>query len=203
VVQGGVAMRGRVRVVSLTVLLTLMLFGCGGLRYSQVAPEAKDFHPKKIGVLPADVGTYEEARGVIDQIAAGVLVDKKWFTDVVAADTISNQIKSNDDLRKVVFDYLSKLKIVNFSDPELSRKIGELSKIEAFLVINVDYWNYTKENDKKVAKVGIGIKMVDAGTGNILWKAGHHKAEDYTLFRPKLPDVAKDLLIKMIDEMPH
>lgn len=196
-------MTGKVRVVSLTVLLTLMLFGCGGLRYSQVAPEAKDFHPKKIGVLPVDVGTYEEARGVIDQIAAGVLVDKKWFTDVVAADTISNQIKSNDELRKVVFDYISKLKTVNFSDPELSRKIGELSKIEAFLVINVDYWNYTKENDDKVAKVGIGIKMIDAGTGTILWKAGHHKAEDYTLFRPKLPDVAKDLLIKMINEMPH
>jgi hypothetical protein len=201
--QGGIAMTGKVRAVSVAVLLALMLFGCGGLRYSQVAPEAKDFHPKTIGVLPVDVGTYEEARGVIDQIAAGVLVDKRWFTDVVAADTISNQIKSNDELQKVVFDYLSKLKTVNFSDPELSRKIGELSKIEAFLVINVDYWNYTKENDKKVAKVGIGIKMIDAGTGNILWKAGHHEAEDYMLIRPKLPDVAKDLIKKMISEMPH
>lgn len=201
--QGGVAMTGKVRAVSVAVLLALMLFGCGGLRYSQVAPEAKDFHPKTIGVLPVDVGTYEEARGVIDQIAAGVLVDKRWFTDVVAADTISNQIKSNDELQKVVFDYLSKLKTVNFSDPELSRKIGELSKIEAFLVINVDYWNYTKENDKKVAKVGIGIKMINAGTGTILWKAGHHEAEDYMLIRPKLPDVAKDLIKKMIGEMPH
>jgi hypothetical protein len=201
--QGGVAMTGKVRAVSLAVLLALMLFGCGGLRYSQVAPEAKDFHPKTIGVLPVDVGTYEEARGVIDQIAAGVLVDKQWFTDVVAADTISNQIKSNDELQRVVFDYLSKLKTVNFSDPELSRKIGELSKIEAFLVINVDYWNYTKENDKKVAKVGIGIKMINAGTGAILWKAGHHEAEDYMLIRPKLPDVAKDLIKKMISEMPH
>lgn len=201
--QGGVKMTGKVRAVSLAVLLALMLFGCGGLRYSQVAPEAKDFHPKTIGVLPVDVGTYEEARGVIDQIAAGVLVDKQWFTDVVAADTISNQIKSNDELQKVVFDYLSKLKTVNFSDPELSRKIGELSKIEAFLVINVDYWNYTKENDKKVAKVGIGIKMIDAGTGTILWKAGHHEAEDYMLIRPKLPNVAKDLIKKMISEMPH
>jgi len=201
--QGGVAMTGKVRAVSLAVLLALMLFGCGGLRYSQVAPEAKDFHPKTIGVLPVDVGTYEEARGVIDQVAAGVLVDKQWFTDVVAADTISNQIKSNDELQRVVFDYLSKLKTVNFSDPELSRKIGELSKIEAFLVINVDYWNYTKENDKKVAKVGIGIKMINAGTGAILWKAGHHEAEDYMLIRPKLPDVAKDLIKKMISEMPH
>ncbi|MDI6776038.1 MAG: hypothetical protein QMD03_02170 [Syntrophales bacterium] len=185
------------------ILLVLMLSGCGGLRYSQVAPEAKDFHPRRIGVLPVDVGTYEEARGVIDQVIAGVLVDKKWFADVVAADTINNQLQSNEELRKVVMDYLAKLKTVNFSDPELSKKIGELSQIDAFLVVNVDYWNYTVENEKKLAKVGIGIKMVEAGTGKIIWKAGHHLSEDYLLFKPALPDVARDLCKKMIGYMPH
>ena len=193
----------RVFIVSLVILLFVTLFGCGGLRYSQVAPEAKNFHPKAVGVLPVDVGTYEEARGVIDQVIAGVLVDTQWFTDVVAADTISNQLQSNEELRKVYLDYISKLKAVNFSDPEMSKKIGEISKVDAFLVINVDYWNYTKENEKKVAKVGIGIKMIDASSGKILWKAGHHEAEDYTFFKPKLPDVAKDLVKKMIKEMPH
>jgi len=193
----------RVFIVSLVILLFVTLFGCGGLRYSQVAPEAKNFHPKAVGVLPVDVGTYEEARGVIDQVIAGVLVDTQWFTDVVAADTISNQLQSNEELRKVYLDYISKLKAVNFSDPEMSKKIGEISKVDAFLVINVDYWNYTKENEKKVAKVGIGIKMIDASSGKILWKAGHHEAEDYMLIKPKLPNVAKDLVKKMIKEMPH
>ena len=185
------------------ILLVLMLSGCGGLRYSQVAPEAKDFHPRRIGVLPVDVGTYEEARGIIDQVIAGVLVDKKWFADVVAADTINNQLHVNEELRTVVMDYLAKLKTVNFSDPELSKKIGELSRIDAFLVVNVDYWNYTVENEKKLAKVGIGIKMVEASTGNILWKAGHHLAEDYLLFKPALPGVARDLFKKMAGYMPH
>jgi len=185
------------------VLLTLMLIGCGGLRYSQIAPEAKDFHPKKIGVLPVDVGTWEEARGVIDQIIAGVLADKQWFTDVVAADTITNQLQSNNELRKVVLDYISKLKTVNFSDPELSKRIGEISKIEALLIVNVDYWNYTVEGDDNVGKVGIGIKLIDTSTGKILWKAGHHEAETYKLFKPKLPDVAKSLVKRMINEMPH
>jgi hypothetical protein len=190
-------------ILSVVVLLILTLVGCGGLRYSQVAPEAQDFHPKRVGVLPADVGTYEEARGIIDQVIAGVLVETQWFTDVVAADIISNQLQSNEELRKVYLDYISKLKTVNFSDPELSKKIGEISKVDALLLINVDYWNYTKENDKKVGKVGIGIKMVEASTGKIMWKAGHHEAEDYMLIRPKLPDVAKDLVKKMIKEMPH
>jgi hypothetical protein len=202
-IRGGVLVMRRVFIVSLVILLFVTLFGCGGLRYSQVAPEAKNFHPKAVGVLPVDVGTYEEARGVIDQVIAGVLVDTQWFTDVVAADTISNQLQSNEELRKVYLDYISKLKAVNFSDPEMSKKIGEISKVDAFLVINVDYWNYTKENEKKVAKVGIGIKMIDASSGKILWKAGHHEAEDYTLIKPKLPDVAKDLVKKMIKEMPH
>ena len=184
-------------------ILAFTLLGCGGLRYSQVAPAAKDFHPQKIGVLPVDVGTYEEARGVIDQVIAGILVDKQWFTDVVAGDTINNQIQSNDELRKAVLDYLSKLKTVNFSDPELSKKIGEISKVDAFLVVNVDYWNYTKEGDDKVGKVGIGIKMIDAKTGKILWKASHHEAETYMLIKPKLPAVAKSLVKKMIGEMPH
>lgn len=184
-------------------LLILTLLGCGGLRYSQVAPEAKDFHPKSIGVLPVDVGTYEEARGVVDQVIAGVLVETQWFTDVVAGDTINNQLQSNDEFRKNYLDYLSKLKTVNFSDPELSKKIGDVSKIDAFIITNVDYWNYTKENDDKVGKVGIGLKMVDASTGKIMWKAGHHEAESYMLIKPKLPDVAKDLFKMMIKEMPH
>jgi len=185
------------------IFLVLVLSGCAGLRYSQVAPEAKNFHPRRIGVLPVDVGTYEEARGIIDQVIAGVLVGKKWFADVVAADTINNQLQSNEELRKAVIDYLAKLKTVNFSDPELSKKIGELSQIDAFLVVNVDYWNYTKENEKKLAKVGVGIKMVEARTGKIPWKAGHHLSEDYRIFKPALPDVARDLFEKMVSYMPH
>ena len=185
------------------VLLLLILSGCGGLRYSQVTPEAKDFHPKRIGVMPVDVGTYEEARGVIDQIIAGVLADKKWFTDVVAADTINGQLQSNEELRQIVLDYLAKLKAVNYSDPQLSEKIGELSQIDAFLVVNVDYWNYTVESGDKVAKVGLGMKMIDAASGKIMWKAGHHIAEDYMLIKPDLRDVAKALVKKMIAEMPH
>jgi hypothetical protein len=196
-------MKKKAYILPFMALLILTLLGCGGLRYSQVAPDAKDFHPKSIGVLPVDVGTYEEARGVIDQVIAGVLVETQWFTDVVAADTINNQLQSNEEFRKNYLDYLSKLKTVNFSDPELSKKIGDVSKIDAFLITNVDYWNYTKENDDKVGKVGIGLKMVDASTGKIMWKAGHHEAESYMLIKPKLPDVAKDLFKMMIKEMPH
>jgi hypothetical protein len=187
----------------MAVLLLLLLSACGGLRYSQVAPEAKDFHPKKVAILPADVGMYEEARGNVEQIFAGVLVDKKWFMDVVDTITIGNQLQRNEEYRRAVLDYLVKLKTINVSDSGLSRKIGEISRVDAFFVITVDFWNYTKENDKKVGKVGFGIKMIEASTGKIMWKAGHHEVESYMLIKPDLADVAKDLIKTMVGEMPR
>jgi hypothetical protein len=189
--------------VVLSLLLVLLFSGCGGLRYSQVAPEAKDFHPQRIGVLPVDAGMYEEARGAADQVIAAVLVNKKWFADVVAAEAISRQAQANEDLRKVLLDYLTKLKTVNFSDPALGRRIGELCRVDAFLVTSVDYWNYTTEGEKKVGKVGLSLKMVEASTGKIMWKAAHHETSRYYLIKPDLKDVAESLFKTMIDEMPH
>lgn len=184
-------------------LFLLAVMGCGGLRYSQAAPEAKDFHPKKVGVLPADVGTYEEARGVLDDIIASNLVKRKWFEDVTAADTIGRQFTANEELRKVVVDYLAKLKTVNFSDPDLSRKIGEFLQVDAFLVVNLDYWQYTVEHTEKLAKVGMGLKWIDAKSGVVMWKASHHETEKYRWVKPELAKVAKKLAAVMIDEMPH
>ncbi|MGO9136392.1 MAG: hypothetical protein ACLP9S_08220 [Syntrophales bacterium] len=187
----------------ITMLLLLALAGCSGIRYSEVAPEAKNFHPKRIGVLPIDVGTYAEARGVIDQIIAGVLIDTKWFTDVVGADAISRQMQSSEELKKVVLDYMAKLNAVSYSDPDLSRKLGEMMKVDAFLLANVDYWNYTIENGDKVAKIAMGVRMIDTASGKIMWTAGHHEVEPYILMRPALPDVARSLVKRMVKEMPH
>lgn len=188
---------------ALFLILMIILIGCGGLRYSQVAPEAANFHPQRIGVFPVDVGSYEEARGGVDQIIAGVLMDKKWFADVVAADTMRNLLGSNEELRRLVLEYLLKLKTVNFSDPDMSKKIGEIAKIDAFLVIGIDYWNYTVENGKNIAKVGFAIKMINAANGNIVWKAGHHIIKDYMFLKPGLDGMAKSLINEMIGYMPR
>jgi hypothetical protein len=182
----------------------LTIIACGGLRYSQVDPAAKDFHPKTIAIFPVvDVGTYEEARGNVEQITAGVLIEKKWFAEVTDTATLNRQIQANDELRKAMTDYLTKLRLLNFSDPDLSRKIGELAKIDAFLLLSVDSWNYAVENKDKVAKVSIGMKFFEASTGKIMWNAGHHIAETYILIKPDLSKVARDVANKMIGEMPH
>ena len=191
-------------VKSILLFLILTTIACGGLRYSQLDPAAKDFHPQRIAIFPVvDVGPYEEARGDVELITAGVLVDKKWFADVTDTAGLGRQILANEELRKAMTDYLSKLRSLSFSDPDLSRKIGELAKVDAFLLISVDLWNYAVENDKKVAKVGIGMRFIETSTGKIMWKAGHTESESYMLFKPALPDVARSLVRDMVVQMPR
>jgi hypothetical protein len=185
------------------VLLIMSLAACGGLRFSQVTPEAKDFHPRTLAIFPADIGSNEEARGVVEQIVAGVLTEKKWFSEIVDTESLNRQLLANEELRKAMIDYISKLRTINFSDPDLSKKMGEMVKADAFLLVYVDSWNYTVEKGDKVAKVSLGMKLYEAATGKIMWKAGHQIADDYVLIKPDLPKVARNVVKDMVDYMPH
>jgi len=85
----------------------------------------------------------------------------------------------------------------------MSGTIGGLTGTDAFLLVRVDYWNYTTEKDKKIAKVSLSITMIEAKTGKTLWTAAHHKISDYMIIKPDLPDVARSLIREMIGYMPH
>jgi len=196
-------MRGKFFTRFILVIAVLSTIACGGLRFSQLDPAAKDYHPKRIAVFPADVGTYEEARNSIEQIVPGVLMEKQWFSDITDTASLNRQIQANDELRKTMTDYLSKLQTLNYSDPALSKKIGELTKTDGFLLVAVDYWNYTVEKDKKLAKVSVGLKLIDAENGKIMWKAGHDLAESYMLLKPELSKVARSVVSDLVKEMPH
>jgi len=185
------------------IVLLLGILGCGGLRYSEVSPEARDFHPRRIAVLPADTRAFAEARGSIDRLFAEVLSERKWFADVVGGEAIGRRMESDEVFRRVVTDYLAKLANVNFSDPVLSGRFGELTGVEAFLLVRVDYWNYTTEDDKKIAKVSLSITLIEAKTGKTFWTAVHHRISDYVILKPDLPDVARGLIREMIGYMPH
>ena len=189
-----------------TVILTILLLGllgCGGLRYSQVAPEAKDFHPQRIAVLPADTTAFPEAKASIDRIFAEVLAEQKWFTDIVGGEEVGRRLETDAELRQTVTEYLAKLQKVSYSDPELSSRIGALTRTEALLLVQVDYWKYTTEDDTKMGKVGISITMIEAKTGKTIWRAVHNRASDYMIIKPDLPDVARGLIREMIGQMPH
>jgi len=186
----------------LTVLL-LGFPGCGGLRYSQVAPEAKDFHPRSIAVLPAEATAFPEAKGAIDGLFAEILGEQKHFDKVVGGGAFGRRLEKDAELRQTAAEYLAKLDKVNFSDPALSARIGALIEAEALLLVRVDYWNHTTEKDTKVGKVSLSITMVRAQTGVIVWTAHHQRSSDYVILKPDLRDVARNLIREMIGYMPR
>jgi hypothetical protein len=150
-----------------------------------------------------DAGTYPEAGGVVDPIVTSVLADRGWFSQVVPADGVMKKLASSEELKKALTEYTQKLQTVSFSDPDLSRKIGEGFAVDAFLIVHVDYWNYAVENDNKVAKAGLSMKLVEAATGKIMWKAAHDESREYKFFKPAIPDVARSVAKDMIYCLPH
>jgi len=185
------------------VVLFAIVLGCGGIRYSRVAPDIADFHPKTIGVLPVDVGTHGEARRMVDRIFADVLAETGWFSSVALPEEIQKEVVTDDVLRKAMVEYLTKLKTVNFSDPDLSNMIGKGYSIESFVVVVVDFWDYTMQGEDKVAKVGFSLTLVDAPTGKIIWEAGHHEVEDYWLIKPDRGKLGRTVARLLVAEMPH
>ncbi|MBP9020609.1 MAG: hypothetical protein KBG01_03655 [Syntrophobacterales bacterium] len=198
-------MTGRLLRVIVAVALTLLLAGCGGanLRYVQTAPEAKDFKPKKVALFPVDAGMYPEAQGAVEKVVAGVLSERRWFTHVASADAVRKLVETKEDFKQRYSEYMMKLKTVSFSDPELSKGIGEAIPADAFLFVTVEYWNYALQGDNKVAKVGMSMKLVEAATGKVVWKAAHEEVKGYKLIKPALADVARSLARDMISRMPH
>lgn len=184
-------------------LFILSMSGCGGLRYSEVSPDAGNCHPRQIAVLPVDATIFPEARGVVDRLFSEVLVERQWFSGVIGGDAISERMKKDDALRAAVTDYLTKRAKVNYSDPELSGRIGVLTGADAFLIIRVDSWLYTVQDDKKLAKTGFSIAMIESKTGKTVWKAAHDRVSDYLLVKPDLSSMARGLIREMTDRMPH
>lgn len=201
---GGALRRNSAAALAAVAVLTAwLLAGCEGLRFVQTAEEAKDFHPKSIGVLPADVGIYKDAQGKVDGIITEVLVGTKWYITVIGGEEIRKRIEANEDLRKSVDVYLAKLRELNFSDPELCKVIAELCGIEAILIPTVDVWEYTMLAGDKIARVGISMRIVDTRSGKTMWKAGHQVTEEYRFLKPELTGMGRSMIRKMVDRMPH
>ncbi|MEA1970846.1 MAG: hypothetical protein U9N37_04405 [Thermodesulfobacteriota bacterium] len=180
-----------------------MISACGGLRFSQVAPGIGDFHPKKICVFPINTGAYTEVGNIADNLIADAVCEQGCFSGVIAPGSMTKLMENNDNLKHTVMDYLAKLKKVNFSDPDMSRYIGKRCNVDALLVVDVDFWNYTTQGDDKLAKVGFSMDLIEAQTGKIMWKAKHYDTKSYKWFKPDLADLAEGVAEEMISHMPH
>jgi len=187
------------------VVFIFTILACSGLNFSQLAPEAIEYHPQRVALFPIEVWNHKEidSRAMVEQIVTRSLVAKRLFTDVTDVEILQRQLLANDEFRKTKDEYFSKLRLLGFSDPELSRKIGDFIQVDAFLLLFVDEWKYYEKDDKKLAQVGLSMEMYDVATGKLMWKAHHSITNDYMLIKPELPDVARAVVNKMAVYMPH
>ena len=184
-------------------ILILLLSACGGIKYSEISKEASQFHPRSIAILPTNVGSFEQARGIVGRQVATELVDREWFEKVLGPDAVQKHLAQDVELRDIVSRYLLTLQTLGQSDQQMSATIGEKLGVDAVTLANVEYWGHTTEKAEKVGKVALGIKYIECTTGTVLWKAAHERSEEYSLFKPDLDDISSDVVDEMLDEMPH
>jgi len=182
----------------------LALVSCGGsLRYSKIEPEASGFSPRNIAVVSVDAGPHSDAAGKADEVIADVLVRTGRYAVVLTTERV-REAATDEPLKSNLADYLEKLEVVNFSDPDLSTVIGEALGVEAFLVAAVSFWSHTlNPKGKEIARVGLEMKMIDVSTGRIVWTAHHFDEQRYRLFKPDLADVGRRVARKMIEGLPR
>lgn len=182
---------------------SLAVAGCGGLQETWSGPGAESFRPKSIAILPPIVGAYEGAREPAFEVMAKALKESGRFERVVGPEQVNSIVQSSKEVNDAVAGFLSKLETVGLSDQAVAVKLGQALQADALLVVNVNSWEYTRSEGDKLAKVALGLRLIDAGKGAIVWKGRHEKAESYWMFKPSLKDQAADLAEYMTKYMPR
>jgi hypothetical protein len=189
------------------ILMSVFMFGllgcAGGIDFSQVSPDAKDFHPRTIAVLPPIVGEFESSRDTVGDVISQQLRKSGRFDTVLGAETIKIKIAKSNELANDIADYYQKLNTLGVSDPYLAAKLGEIFSADALFIAYVTSWGYERMEGGNVARVGLGIKLVSTSKGTMMWKAGHELVEGYWIFKPELDDLVKELLDMLMEEMPN
>jgi len=179
----------------------LVLTGCGGLQEVWEGPSAATFKPKTIAVLPSMVGAYEGARESSQAVLVSALSKSGRYESVVNPDQVNGAFSAKD-ASDLLAAYYSKLDTTGQSDPGMAAKLGQLVQAEALLVPKINNWEYGRAEGDSFGKVGLGVRLIDAANGAIVWKGRHDKIKTYMIFKPSLKDIAEELSEYIVKYMP-
>lgn len=187
-----------------TIFLTTTLFACSSINFNEVSPLAKNFKPEAAMILPSikmpDGVDFDADK--IAKIFYNTLKKTKKFERIVEPDDAKATLANNQELQSHLLDYVTKLRTLNISDVELSKKIGEAYGVNAIFILEAGKWDYSKVLDEKTAQVSITVKLVDTANGAIIWQASDSSQKSYSIFKPALTDMIQDLINKIIKHMP-
>lgn len=189
---------------SLVGIVSFFLAGCAALNYNEVAPQFGTFDPKIALVLPVKMpeGMDLEAE-TVGSIIIDVVSKMKRFDSVIDPATAHSQMAADQELQDVVLHYLVKLRTLGVSDKDLSKRIGEIYHSDTLIAVDVGRWGYMRYGGTNLAEVTISIKMIDAPTGTVMWKAGHTLQRTYSFIKPNLQSMARDLAEDIFECMPE
>jgi hypothetical protein len=183
-------------------LFFLVGAGCGGLQEVWEGPAAGVFRPQAIAVLPPMASQYDSAREDVQDVLSTALANVAKIERVVSPENVTDIFQASKEAFDSLVFYFSRLEMTGQSDKDAAIKLGKALNVDSFLVVRVNSWEYIRKNDDNVGRVGISLRLVDATTGNTVWKARHEKSSSYMFFRPKLKDIAKELAAEMVKYMP-
>ena len=179
-----------------------LLAGCVGLQDMWESPGAQSFRPGSIAVLPPIVGTFDESREPAQEVVTNALKKSTRYTEVLGPDEVNGPLAASNETREALTSYLSGLETSGVSDKGAAAKLAQALKADALMVVKVNSWEYTRSEGNKVAKVSLGLRLIDPKQGAIVWKARHTDTTSYMFFKPNLKDVAADLSAYMIKYIP-
>lgn len=188
--------------LGIVVVLLLAIAGCGSINYLQLSPNANEFHPASIAILPATVGEFEVARDTIDTVMSRKMLETNLFENVVDNASIRVRMSSSSEFANDIGTYIQKMNTLGVSDIAMASKLRTEMGADALLLTYVTSWGYGRMEGNKVAKVGLGIKLVDASKGTVIVKANHELIEEYSIFKPDLTKLTEKLVAMLLKEIP-
>ncbi|MGH7233706.1 MAG: hypothetical protein ACREJU_20440 [Nitrospiraceae bacterium] len=179
-----------------------LLAGCGGLQETWEGPGAASFRPTSIAVLPPIIGSLEGSRDLAHEVVTNALKKSKRYPVVVDPEQVNGILINSIETREVFAGYLSLLETAGISEKDAAMKLGQALKADAIMIVRVNAWEYTRLEGDNIARVSMGLRLVDTRHGAIIWRGRHEKKEGYIFFRPDLKDLASDLAEYMIKYIP-
>ncbi len=195
-------LRPRDPCLSFLVMVMLTLAGCGGLQDMWEGPAAQSFKPRSIAILPPDVGIYDGAREEIQEILVAVLSKDGRYDKVLPHEQVIDTFQTNREAFDALVALNAKLQTTGQPDKEAAQKLGKTLGAEALLVVKVNAWEYVRKEGDNLAKIGLGLRLIDTTNGGLVWRARHERASSYMFFKPPLKDVARELADEMAKYLP-
>lgn len=197
-----VMQRKRSGLIIVLAFVAILLAGCGWTQYLRLSIPETPQKWGRVGIFPADGMAHKEAEGAVEGIIFDLMGVRLPPGEVIRPGTLRSRL-NDEALRQMVADYSEKLYILNFSHPELSKKIGVALEVDTFLFSRIEYWGYSLDRKKRnEARVGMSLIAIEASSGRVLWRGVRYESRDFLFLKPELTGVARSLLRRMVAEFP-